>query len=436
MKIKKTLATILTLMFVLCAFSSCGTKPENTILGKWYNEKGDCLEILSDNTYSIDKIYTGYEIGIDSGEWEYLEEGFFKFYANNYDESIIKVEINKDEIGTYIKYTYYGTFYKNQYPTEHIEEIRDSGDKSTSTESKNSQVSSNNEETNENDTAQTQTQANQSKPANTTNEPTHTHSYSNATCTSPKKCSCGETSGTMLGHSYSDADCTTPKKCTRCGVTAGTALGHQFSSATCTSPQICSRCGATSGNAIGHSYSDANCDSPKTCTVCGQTEGSALGHNYENNKCSRCGKVDPESLPVGLHQIPLIDSSYYNSYFHYSYNKDFTDSFGNKYEGVHFYNGLWERKFSIHNIDNKYSLFKGSIVATQNTLSGSKYNIEIYIDDILKFSKNGFTKTTGAEPFSINVKNGSQLKIVVYDAGGNSDVTGMEIGIVNAQLLK
>lgn len=111
---KRTLILILTIALVLCTFSACGNNPEKKILGKWYNEKGDCLEILSDNTYSIDKIYTGYEIGIDSGEWEYLEdEGFFKFYADNYDESIIRVEIGKDENGTCIKYTYYGTFYKD-----------------------------------------------------------------------------------------------------------------------------------------------------------------------------------------------------------------------------------------------------------------------------------------------------------------------------------
>lgn len=158
-------------------------------------------------------------------------------------------------------------------PSESQTDITQDTDENTLGE-ENSQVSSNTEETNENDTTQTQTQTNQSKPTSTTNQPTHTHSYSNATCTSPKKCSCG--------------------------ATAGTALGHQFSSATCTSPQICSRCGTTSGNALGHSYSAANCNSPKTCTRCGQTSGSALGHNYVNNKCSRCGKVDPDSLPKDL----------------------------------------------------------------------------------------------------------------------------------------
>ena len=111
---KRTIYLILTIAFLLFTFSSCGSDPKKEILGKWYNEKGDCLEILSDNTYSIDNIYNGYEIGIDSGEWEYLEdENFFKFYADNYDRSVIRVEIEENENGTCIKYTYYGTFYKD-----------------------------------------------------------------------------------------------------------------------------------------------------------------------------------------------------------------------------------------------------------------------------------------------------------------------------------
>ena len=407
MKIKKMLVTVLILIFVLCTFSACGTKPENKILGKWYNEKGDCLEILSDNTYSIDKIYTGYEIGINSGEWEYLEEGFFKFYANDYEESVIKIVIDKDKNGQYIKYTYYGTFYKKQYPMEHIEEITDSGDNSTSTKLENSQVSPNTEETNE--STQTQTQTNQSKPTSTTNQPIHTHSYSNATCTSPKKCSCG--------------------------ATAGTALGHQFSTATCTSPKICSRCGTTSGNALGHSYSAANCNSPKTCTRCGQTEGSALGHNYVNNKCSRCGKVDPDSLPVGLESVHLIDSH------KYQYKTGtFTDSFGNIYNGVHYITDLYENcngrePHATFNINGKYSTFSGSIVAATITEPEFTYYINIYVDNVLKFSKKGFSKTSGKVDFKIDIKNASTLKITA----GIEQTMGdwhQEIGIVNAQLIK
>ena len=111
---KKMLILILTIALMLCTFSACGINPEKKILGKWYNEDGDCLQILSDNTYYIDQnSHYSYMIGLDSGEWVYLEEeGFFKFYANDYDESVISVEIDKDQNGTYIEYTYYGTFYK------------------------------------------------------------------------------------------------------------------------------------------------------------------------------------------------------------------------------------------------------------------------------------------------------------------------------------
>ena len=50
---------------------------------------------------------------------------------------------------------------------------------------------------------------------------------------------------------------------------------HSFSSATCTAPKTCS-CGATEGEANGHNWKDATYTSPKTCTVCGATEGTPL----------------------------------------------------------------------------------------------------------------------------------------------------------------
>ncbi len=39
-------------------------------------------------------------------------------------------------------------------------------------------------------------------------EPSHTHSFSDATCTEPKKCSCGAVEGSALGHDYKDGVCT------------------------------------------------------------------------------------------------------------------------------------------------------------------------------------------------------------------------------------
>lgn len=269
----------------------------------------------------------------------------------------------------------------NTPPESQTNTAKDNNENTFSEE--NSQVSSNTEETNENDNTQTQPQTNQSKPTSTTNQPTHTHSYSNATCTSPKKCSCG--------------------------ATAGTALGHQFSSATCTSPQICSRCGTTSGN--------------------------ALGHNYVKNKCSRCGKVDPDSLPVGLNSLFLVDS------FKYKYkNGAFTDSFGNSYNGAHYYTNLYESRngkepHSIHNLNNSYKSFSGSIVASTTTYADSTYYINIYTDNNLVFSKTNFTRTSGKVDFKIDVTNCQTLKIVSGLETGSGDYR-QELCIVNAQLSK
>lgn len=260
-----------------------------------------------------------------------------------------------------------------------------------------SQISSNTEEIKENDT-QTQTPVSQSKPTSTTNQPTHTHNYSNATCTSPKKCSCG--------------------------ATAGTALGHQFSTATCTSPQICSRCGATNGNALGHNYSDATCTSPKTCTRCGQTSGSALGHNYVNNKCSRCGKVDPDSLPVGLNELPVIDATYNCQY----YDGSLTDSFGNGYVGYYRLYDTAKPACAIFNLDYKYSTFICDIVTNCKDASFS-----IYVDNVLKYQTTNLNKLEGPVHVDLNVKNGQQLKVVADD----NTYSYSEVGfLVNAQLTK
>lgn len=250
-------------------------------------------------------------------------------------------------------------------------------------QSEDTDVTSDIEVAEENNTSQTQTSKSQPKSTEITHKTTHTHSYSMATCTSPKKCSCG--------------------------ATIGTALGHQFSSATCTSPQICNRCGTTSGN--------------------------ALGHNYVNNKCSRCGKVNPESLPIELNNAYLIDSQ------HYQYKSgNFTDSFGNKYTNVHFYKDLYDsgngrEAYSIFNLNGQYAKFSGSIVAADNTYAKGTYYINIYVDNVLTYSKTGFTKTSGKIDFNINIKGAQQLSIRV---GHEQTLTSYneQIGIVNAQLSK
>ena len=186
------------------------------------------------------------------------------------------------------------------------------------------------------------------------------HNYAAATCTKPKTCTCGATSGTALGHSYTSkvttaasctkegvktftcskcanqytesiaktahnyaaATCTKPKTCT-CGATSGTALGHSYTSqvttsATCTKEGVktftCSKCANQYTESIAktaHNYAAATCTKPKTCT-CGATSGSALGHSYSYAKnkapttsatgtlkgtCSRCSGTTSVTVP-------------------------------------------------------------------------------------------------------------------------------------------
>ena len=120
------------------------------------------------------------------------------------------------------------------------------------------------------------------------------HSYAAATCTKPKTCSCGATTGSALGHSWSSST----GKCTRCSTTCS----HSYSSsvtkaATCTATgtrkYTCSTCKYSYTETIAktaHSYAAATCTAPKTCTACGATSGNALGHSYSSSgSCTRCG---------------------------------------------------------------------------------------------------------------------------------------------------
>lgn len=109
-------------------------------------------------------------------------------------------------------------------------------------ESDNSQTTettSENKQTGESSKTETSSknEGNTSKPTTTTkpteSKPTHTHSYSAATCTTPQKCSCGETKGSALGHKWQDATCKAPKTCSVCKKTEGNKAEHIVEGTTC-----------------------------------------------------------------------------------------------------------------------------------------------------------------------------------------------------------
>lgn len=65
------------------------------------------------------------------------------------------------------------------------------------------------------------------------NEPTHVHSFSSASCTEPKRCSCGVMEGTALGHKWTEATCKSPQKCSVCGIETGSVTNHVYSNGNC-----------------------------------------------------------------------------------------------------------------------------------------------------------------------------------------------------------
>ena len=76
---------------------------------------------------------------------------------------------------------------------------------------------------------------------------------------------------------------------------SGCASSHQhtFSDATCTTPKTCLECGETEGTVANHIWIDATCTKPKTCLSCGLTSGGVLSHTYSNGYCSKCYTKEP-----------------------------------------------------------------------------------------------------------------------------------------------
>jgi len=286
----------------------------------------------------------------------------------------------------------------------------------------------------------------------------HKHVYARATCEEPATCACGETAGDKLGHNFSDATCTDPKICRRCGVAegkslshdyvsatcttaktckrcnlvSGEALGHDFTAANCTNPEICKRCELAQGSALGHDFAEATCTAPETCRTCGKTGAAAKGHTYTDDTCIRCGEVDPDSLPVGLEELHLMDSKCYE------FVDKITDSFGKEHEKAHQYDDYDQTKWSLHALSKAYNTFSGTIATVDETPASHTFTFEIYVDEKLVYSYEDYKITTGAIDFSVDVSGGSSLEIVVIydDHNRNFSEYTEGIALINAQLYK
>lgn len=82
-------------------------------------------------------------------------------------------------------------------------------------------------------------------------------------------------------HTWIEATCTEPKKCSKCEATEGEPLGHTWVDATCSEAKHCSVCGETEGEPLEHTLTEANYQQPATCEVCGATVGEPLQADFD-----------------------------------------------------------------------------------------------------------------------------------------------------------
>lgn len=140
------------------------------------NIKGDLETVIHDIVSAADK------------------GGFVKENATvNFQVTVVKDDtINTDDILNTVKETANKAFADSEKTIEVNVSVAEDVLKES--------VSSNEETSSTNITTSTEPQGTASQ--------THKHSYSAATCTEPKKCSCGATEGKALGHKYSNGTCT------------------------------------------------------------------------------------------------------------------------------------------------------------------------------------------------------------------------------------
>ena len=119
---------------------------------------------------------------------------------------------------------------------------------------------------------------------------THEHVFSEATCTTPATCECGETNGDALGHTFTEGKC-------ECGETDPNYVPpheHSFVDGKC-------ECGETDPNYVPpheHSFVDGKCE-------CGETDPNYVPpheHNFVDGKCE-CGETDPNYVPPHEHNF-------------------------------------------------------------------------------------------------------------------------------------
>jgi len=240
----------------------------------------------------------------------------------------------------------------------------------------------------------------------------HTHQFVDATCTTPKTCSCGLTEGEALGHTEKVVDAT-PATCTQSGLTAG---------------KVCSVCNEVlvaqqSVAATGHTEPNAQ----GRCATCG--EQLLLSTLDLADAMAKCNKYEKWNFAVKF-DVSVADKSLAEEYaYTYIYY----------YDGVNFYYSDVEGSFYdyiVYTDDNiLYYLDNGN--GTHSLLTAEDdafYDWYPYLDFIELTTLVQFTFETNGNRFSASLPNAVGEEVI----GGYEDCvyTAFDIYVVDDVIVK
>lgn len=229
-KIKRILSVLLVvnLMFICC---SCGEKENVT-----YSLDKTELEINVGDSYTFKITDSTNDISADTFEWESSDESTVmvvlgKIVALKEGNAIVTAKNDENLLSCKV--------IVKDTQTVNSSNTSTTTSKTTSTASKKSTTSSKSSSVSSNKTSESKNFA-------------HTHNYDSQVITKEPTCTeqgiktfyCSSCSGTkvekipILGHSWQNATCTTPKKCSRCEITEGETLQHEYENYKC---KICGK---------------------------------------------------------------------------------------------------------------------------------------------------------------------------------------------------
>ena len=244
----------------------------------------------------------------------------------------------------------------------------------------------------------------------------HTHNFADATCTTPKTCTCGATEGEPLGHNEKVVDAT-PANCTQTGLTQG---------------KICSVCNEV-------------LDAQQSIPASGHTQPNAQG------KCETCGE-QLEPYPDGTTPNLAEIFAKYNEYTKWNFAvkfdvavnnaslaKDYAYTYVYNYDGENFYYhdvGISFCDYIIYSTDDVYYYFDNED-GTHTLLTANDdgfYDLYPYLDFVELTTLADYVFVANGNRFSAESPNTVGTEVIGdYD---NCVYTSFDLYITNGYITK